>query len=49
MNGQGATFARGIESIGSLLNIVYILEILLITYKAVNGLVPKYLSELLMH
>ncbi len=35
--------------IASLLNIILICKILLITYKALNGLAPPYLSELLMH
>ncbi len=34
---------------GSLLNIVIDLKIVLITYKALNGLAPQYLSELLSH
>ncbi len=47
--GSMTTLARFCQHCtGSLLNLVYI-KILLITYKALNGLAPQYLSELLSH
>ncbi len=46
--GSMTTLARFCQHYtGSLLNIDF--KILLITYKALNGLAPQYLSELLSH
>ncbi len=48
--GSMTTLARFCQHCtGSLLNIRIDFKILLITYKALNGLAPQYLSELLSH